>query len=62
MRYHICKSNPVQIEEFIPGIKTNGFYKGYSAGFGIEINGLVNIKAIYYKYTKAPEIQYGLPI
>lgn len=31
-------------------------------GFGIEINNLVNIKGIYYKYTKKPEIEYGLPI
>lgn len=61
-RYHICKTNPKQIKEFLPDIKTNGIYHGYSAGFGIEINNVVNIKAIYYKYKKAPEIDYGLPI
>jgi hypothetical protein len=61
-RYHFCYTNPKQIKEFLPDIETNGIYTGYSLGFGIEINNLVNIKAIYYKYTKAPEIDYGLPI
>ncbi|MEO6583936.1 MAG: hypothetical protein ABIO05_06410 [Ferruginibacter sp.] len=27
-----------------------------------KINNLVDIKSIYYKYVKAPEIDYGLPI
>lgn len=62
MRLHTCKSIASQIKEFLPTIETNGFYTGWSAGFGIEINKLVNIKAIYYKYTKPPEIEYGLPI
>ncbi len=61
-RYHICKTNPKQIKEFLPNVKTNGIYHGYSIGFGIEINNVVNIKAIYYKYKKQPEIDYGLPI
>lgn len=61
-RYHICKTNPKQIKEFLPNIETNGIYHGYSIGFGIEINNLVNIKAIYYKYNKEPEIDYGFPI
>lgn len=61
-RYHVCKSSAKQINEFLPAIETNGLYHGWSGGFGIEINKLVNIKAIYYKYSKAPEIEYGLPI
>ena len=61
-RYHLAYTNPKQIKEFLPDINTNGVYTGYSIGFGVEINNLVNIKAIYYKYTKAPEIDYGLPI
>jgi hypothetical protein len=61
-RVHFTYTNPKQIKEFLPDIKTNGIYNGYSAGFGVEINNLVNIKAIYYKYIKAPEIEYGLPI
>jgi hypothetical protein len=61
-RYHWCKTNPKQIKEFLPDINTNGIYNGYSTGFGIQINNVVDIKAIYYKYFKAPEIEYGLPI
>jgi hypothetical protein len=62
MRYHICRTNPKQLKEFLPDIQTNGIYHGYSIGFGTEINNLVNIKAIYYKYKKQPEIDYGFPI
>lgn len=61
-RYHITYTSPKQLKEFLPDVKTNGIYNGYSIGFGVEINNLVNLKAIYYKYTKAPEIEYGLPI
>jgi hypothetical protein len=62
LRYHATKTNPKKVKEFLPTIETNGFYHGFSTGFGIEINNLVNIKAIYYKYQKRPEIEYGLPI
>ncbi len=62
IRYHICYTNEKQLKEFLPNINTNGIYKGYSVGFGIEINNLINIKAIYYKYNKKPEIDYSLPI
>ena len=61
-RYIGCYSNPTQIKEFLPDINTNGIYYGYSLAFGIEINNLVNLKAVYYKYTKHPEIDYSLPI
>ena len=61
-RYHLCYTNPKQIREFLPTVQTNGIYTGFSVGFGIEINNLVSMKAIYYKYSKAPEIEYGLPI
>ncbi|MEO7444390.1 MAG: hypothetical protein ABIT96_00195 [Ferruginibacter sp.] len=62
MRYHACYTNPKQIKEFLSEVETNGVYHGYSVGFGIEIDKVVNIKAIYYKYVKAPEIDYGFPI
>lgn len=62
IRVHFCYTNPKNIKEFLPQVETNGIYTGYSVGFGIEIDKVVNIKAIYYKYTKAPEIEYGLPI
>jgi len=62
LRYHFCYTSAKQIKEFLPDIETKGIYTGYSIGFGIEINNLVSMRAIYYKYTKAPEIDYGLPI
>jgi len=61
-RFHICYTSPEKIKGYLPNIETNGIYNGNSIGFGIEINNLVNIKAIYYKYFKKPEIEYGLPI
>lgn len=62
LRYIGCYSNPKQIKDFLPEINTNGLYHGYAIGFGIEINDLVNLKVIYYKYIKQPEIEYFLPI
>ena len=62
LRYIICYTRPSQLKEFIPTIQTNGKYRGYSIGWGVEINSLVNIKVLYYKYTKQPEIDYSLPI
>ena len=62
IRHHICNSNPKNIKEFLAKVETNRIYTGYSIGFGIEIDNVVNIRAIYYKYIKAPEIEYGLPI
>ena len=61
-RYIGCYSNPKQIMEFLPTIITNGFYHGYSIAWGVEIVELVNIKVVYYKYNKKPEIEYSLPI
>jgi hypothetical protein len=61
-RYMACYTNPRQIKEFSPDIKTNGLYMGYSFGVGVEINNLVNLKIVYYKYTKKPEIDYAKPI
>ena len=61
-RYIGCYSNPTQVKDFLPDISTNSFYHGYSLGFGVEINNLVNLKAVYYRYVKKPEIDYSLPI
>lgn len=61
-RYILCKSSPGSIREFLPEIETDGWYHGYSLGFGVEISSLVNIKAIFYKYVKQPETGYALPI
>lgn len=62
LRYIACYANPSQLKEFLPAIETNGKYYGYSIGWGVEINSLVNIKVLYYKYIKGPEIDYMLPI
>lgn len=62
LRYIGCYSNPKQIKVFLPDISTKGIYHGYSMGFGVEINNLVNLKVIYYKYVKQPEIDYAVPI
>jgi hypothetical protein len=62
LRYIGCYTRAGQIKEFLPDIETNGFYHGYSLAWGVEINNFVNIKAIYYKYVKKPEIEYYLPI
>ncbi|MEP6673795.1 MAG: hypothetical protein ABJA78_01520 [Ferruginibacter sp.] len=62
LRYIGCYTNPSQLSTFLPGIQTNGLYHGYSLGLGIEINNLINLKAVYYKYVKKPEINYALPI
>jgi hypothetical protein len=61
-RYIVCKSNPSQLKEIIPTIETNGFYHGWSLAWGVEINKLVNIKVLFYKYVKKPEINYTQPI
>jgi hypothetical protein len=61
-RWHSTYSHPNLIRSFLQIEKTNGIYLGYSIGFGVHINNLLNLRAIYYKYTKAPEIAYTLPI
>jgi hypothetical protein len=61
-RYIFCKSGEKQLKEILPDLKTNGLYHGWSLAWGIEINNLVNIKVVYYKYVKQPEIDYSLPI
>jgi hypothetical protein len=61
-RYLICKSGEKQLKDILPGIQTNGLYHGWSLGWGVEINNLVNIKVVYYQYVKRPEINYSLPI
>lgn len=62
LRYIGCYTNPNQLKEILPTIETNGVYHGYSVAWGVEINNFVNIKVVYYKYVKKPEIDYFLPI
>lgn len=62
MRYHYCFTRPSELRIFLPDLKTNGLYTGYSFSFGIDISSLVNMKMIYYRYIKAPELVYSAPI
>ncbi len=57
-RFISCYTSSKQIKKFLPDIETNGIYYGYSFGFGVEITSVVNIKVVYYKYIKQPEIDY----
>ncbi len=61
-RYIGCYTNPGQLKEFLPAVETNGLYHGWSLAWGVEINNFVNIKVLYYKYVRKPEINYSLPI
>lgn len=61
-RYILCKTKSRRLKEILPDIQTNGLYTGWSLAWGVEINNLVNIKVVYYKYIKKPEIDYSLPI
>lgn len=62
IRYIWCYTTPGQLKEMMPDIITNGIYNGYSIAWGVEITKLVNIRVVYYKYFKKPEIDYSLPI
>jgi hypothetical protein len=61
-RYIVCKSGIDQLRKMIPDLLSDGFYHGWSLAWGVEINNLVNIKVIYYKYIKRPEIDYTFPV
>lgn len=61
VRYIGCYSTPKSLREVIPGI-TSGLYYGWSIGGGVEINNLVNVKIIYYKYRREPELGFILPL
>ena len=58
LRFIACYTPPKQIKIFLPDIETSGIYTGFSFGFGVEINSVVNLKVLYYKYIKQPEIDY----
>lgn len=62
LRYIFSVTSGKQLGFIFPDIETNGIYHGYSFGWGVDINKLVNVKVIYYNYMKAPEISYGFPI
>lgn len=58
LRMIACYTSAKQIQTFLPDVETSGLYTGWSFGFGVEINSVVNLKVLYYKYIKQPEIDY----
>ncbi len=62
LRYHLCYSGKGQLRQFLPAFEGDGLYRGYSMGMGVRVNSLINLKAVYYQYQKAPEPDYLLPI
>ncbi len=61
-RYILCKSATRPLKNIFDSIPVTGYYHGWSAGWGVEINNLVNIKLVYYKYVKAPETGFASSI
>jgi hypothetical protein len=57
-RFHFTRTGINQLHLFLPKLKSNGIYTGYSIGFGVHISNSVDVKAIYYNYFKKPEIDY----
>lgn len=61
-RYIGSKTGERQLREILIPPLYNGFYHGWSLAGGVEINNLVNIKVICYRYVQAPAAEYTLPI
>lgn len=61
-RWHSSYTHPNLLKEFLQIEKTNGIYLGYSIGFGVNINNLLNLRAIYYKYTSSEGSAFTLPV
>lgn len=53
-RYIICNSGKDPLLLIFPNLTNEGLFQAWSAGWGIEINNFVNIKMLYYKYTRKP--------
>lgn len=62
LRYHLSFTGVNQLRQFLPAFAGSGLYGGYSMGMGVRVNSLINLKAVYYQYQKAPEPSYLLPI
>jgi hypothetical protein len=61
-RYIQSYTKASQLQEIMPTLKTDGMYNGYALGWGIEIDKLINLKIILYKYFKQPEIEFSQAI
>ncbi|MBL0234847.1 MAG: hypothetical protein IPQ08_14490 [Chitinophagaceae bacterium] len=53
-RYIFCNSGKEPLRAVFPNLLHHGLFQAWSAGGGIEINNFVNIKLLYYKYTRKP--------
>ena len=61
LRYHAVSIN--NSFEALSGYPPDrGFFKGYSIGFGIEINNVLNIKSYYYHYINPGAAAFQIPI
>ena len=61
IRYIFSVTSEKQLRNFLQ-VVNSGVYHGWSFGWGIEINNLVSIKFLYYKYLKAPLINHSVPV
>jgi hypothetical protein len=61
-RYILSYTGKEQLRNFLAAENPNGFYHGWSLGWGIEISNLVSIRILYYKYLKSPPVDYSFPI
>ncbi|MEO8403121.1 MAG: hypothetical protein ABI480_00945 [Chitinophagaceae bacterium] len=61
-RYLIYYTNPKQLKRVMPIVQSNGIYDGYSLAWGLEIDNIMNLKILFYKYFQKPTVDYSLPI
>lgn len=61
-RYIVTQSDKKHLLIILPDTGQAGFYQGISVGGGVEINGLVNIKLVHYKYLPAAPLTLSAPI
>ena len=56
-RYILCYSGKELLQIIFPNLIYPGLFQAWSAGWGIEINNFVNIKMLFYKYTRKPSAE-----
>lgn len=61
LRIHVINTSNTffKLSGYLPD---QNIFKGYSVGFGIEINGVLNIKSYYYKYFDVGAEIFKIPI
>ena len=61
VRYIVSITGKKQLRNFLQDINDGNFH-AWSLGWGIEISNLISIKFIYFKYLRAPAINYSFPV